>query len=152
MEELYEYRRRLIERFRTVAEDLAAVLETSHPADLNTSREGVVSKPEATIAHLFVVESSIFIPYLHKILDEELPCLEDTQSVQDALKESELSTAPLTVLEKFQQLHTQQVNLLLGLPLESWSRCGRHGTYGVRTFQWWVEHCLAHAEAHLRPG
>lgn len=152
MEELYEYRRRLIDRYRAVADDLAKTLESRLQVGLNTSQEDAESSPKAVIAHLYFVERGIFFPFLQKIMDEELPCLYITQSLYEAQEDSEQSAAPHAVLEKFQQLRTQQVGLLLNLPSEVWNRCARHNTYGVRTFQWWVEQSLAHVEGHLRRG
>jgi len=150
MEELYEYRRRLIERYRAVADNLVAAIEKKHSDDFYTRLDDTGSSPQKIATHLLEVETRLFFPYLLRILNEEQPNLEYSQSVDEVQEELKGRVTPVAILEKYQQLRAQEGQILESLSLESWSRCVRHDTFGVRTLQWWVEHSLVHAEEHLR--
>lgn len=136
MEELYEYRRGLIDRYHAAASDLVSVFQANRLADRSTEPEDGELSPETIITHLLKVEESIFLPYLMKILEEDLPCLEHAQASHENLDVVERNATPVMLLKKFQHLRDQQVKLLLNLPQETWSRSGWHSVYGVRTLQW----------------
>jgi len=143
MEELFAYRRKLLERFVGIEDDLAALAG-------QISAQCSTSSLLRVVAHLLEVEERVFLPVLQRILHEEQPFLhfpEASPGVQEDLAGEK--TLP-ELLKAYALLRKQAWQLLEELPAEAWGRTGRHPVFGLRTLQWWVEQDLKHIEEHLK--
>jgi len=149
MEELNEYRKRLVKRYADIAKDFEALI-TQIPIDDDSKPydQGGFSL-HRVIAHLRDVEKQVFLPYFERIWNEDFPSL---TNYAVSIRESERHNAaePFeTIMEEYEQLRARELNLLGKMPTHAWNRTGRHPRLGVRTLQWFVERSLAHAEYHL---
>jgi hypothetical protein len=150
MDELNEYRKRLVKRYADIATDFEALITQIPLDDGNKPNDQSGLNLHRVIAHLRDVEKQVFLPYFERIWNEDFPSLaNDTVS----FKESERHNAaePFeTIMDEYGELRARALNLLRKMPTHAWNRTGRHPRLGVRTLQWFVERSLAHAEYHLR--
>ena len=143
MEELYAYRRKLLERYVAVGGELAARLG-------QITAEEPTSSLSRVVAHLLEVEERVFLPVMQRILHEEEPLLHYPQVPLDAREELRGEATLSELLEAYALLREKAVRLLEQQPAENWGRGGRHPVFGLRTLQWWVEQDLKHIEEHLK--
>jgi hypothetical protein len=149
MEELYDYRQRMLERYAAIPDDFASRL-------VGLSQEACYLRLEPggwnvhqVMAHVRDAEARAFLPRLERILNEDGPFLINFD--QDAWMEAHYRVAePLeTILADFRDLRDRELDRLRKMSNDDWNRVGRHSSLGVRTLQWWVERNLAHNEEHL---
>jgi hypothetical protein len=149
MDELYDYRQRLLERYAAIPGEFASRLASlSQEARYRPLEPGGLNLHQV-IAHLRDVEAQAFLPRLERILSEEVPLLSNFN--QDAwMKSYYRAGEPLeAILAEFKGLRSRECGRLKNMPQNGWNRVGRHPVWGVRTLQWWVERSLAHNEEHL---
>jgi hypothetical protein len=150
MEELFEYRRRLLEHFSAVATDFERRLVGLSPAQLHEPWNHSGKSRHWLMAHLRATEENLFMVSLQRILSETQPVLDDF----DRLAWMRLNYHPQEsigeLLSGFAYTRQQELDCLQNLPPDGWNRIGRHPIWGNRTLQWWVEKSQAHAVSHLR--
>ena len=150
MEELLEYRQRLLERYADSVDELALLL-SRFPAE---RRDTLLDQNDHTliqvVTHLRDTEAQIFLPRLERILLEDPSQPGDL--AQGVLSERTARIGGLLgdVLKDYARLRSRELALLRDIPEKAWSREARHPVWGMRTLQWWVEHSLAHAGEHIR--
>ena len=151
MEELNDYRKRLLKRYADIATDLEVHITQIPLDDGNKPDDRRDSSLHSVISHLRDVEKQVFLPYFERIWNEDFPSLaNDGVSIRE--REIHKPAEPFeTILEEYGELRARELNLLEKMPTHAWNRTGRHPRLGVRTLQWFVEWSLAHAEYHLHP-
>ena len=149
MEELNEYRKRLLKRYADIATDFEALITQISLDDGNKPDDQRGLSLHRVIAHLRDVEKQVFLPYFERIWNEDSPSLaNDGVSVMESERHN--AAEPFaTIMEEYGELRARKLNLLEKMPTHVWNRTGRHPRLGVRTLQWFVEQSLAHAEYHL---
>jgi hypothetical protein len=147
MEELIEYRQRMLKKMADAGGQLQAVVLTTGdpykpllPGSWNTHQ---------VIAHMRDVNQEVYLPRLERIVAEDSPIFDDFDT-------EGWMTAHYQAREPIQQLVTgfaekcrTSVEWLAGLPVEAWNRPGSHPLIGKHTLQWWVERTLTHITEHL---
>ena len=149
MEELNDYRKRLLKRYTDIVTDFEVLITQMSLDDGNKPDDQRDLSLHKVISHLRDVEKKVFLPYFERILNEEFPSLANDGVM---IKERELHNAAIpfeTIMEEYWELRARELNLLEKMPNHAWNRTGRHPRLGVRTLQWFVERSLAHAEYHL---
>jgi hypothetical protein len=150
MEQLYDYRERLLERFKTVPEELERALRNIPPQDWHSPLEPGTWTPHQILAHLRDANAHEFFPCFQSILDQETPSI-DCFDREAWMAANYYPDEPLEAIwGELQSMHTRQFERLSEISSAGWSRRGRHPIWGTRTLQWWVEQGLAHVEEHLK--
>jgi hypothetical protein len=149
MEELNEYRKRLVKRYADIAKDFEALITQISIDDGNKPDDQRRLSLHRVIAHLRDVEKQVFLPCFERIWSEGFPSQEN-DGVSSKESEHYNAAEPFEIImEEYGELRTRELNLLEMMPTHAWNRTGRHPRSGVRTLQWFVERNLAHAEYHL---
>ena len=149
MEELYAYRKNLLEKLGSVVAELQQAAAAIPPEAWHTPPAPGKPTPHYTLAHLRALESQAIAVRLRRTLDEAepyLPLFDDEGWMALHYDPSELAPA---ILEDYARLRGEELSWLEGLPAEAWNRTARHPWWGVRALQWWVEQCLLTARQHV---
>ncbi|MFN2215798.1 MAG: DinB family protein [Anaerolineales bacterium] len=147
MEELLEYRLRMINRFAEAPGliDQALAKLPDHKKPLEEGGWNV----HQILVHMRDVNKQVYLPRLQRIMNEEDPKFQnfdgdvwmevhyDPQEPFDSIL-NELKDQCLSTNEWLKQLNSP-----------SWNRNGTHPTIGTHTLQWWVERVLAHLDEHI---
>ena len=150
MEQLLEYRQRLLERFEAVSEQMERLLKDEPAQDWHTPLDPESWTPHQILAHVRDAEMHEFFPCIQSILDQETP-LSDCFDREAWMSSSYRPDEPLEAIRNdLQGLNARKLERLRDLPSAGWSRTGRHPTWGLRSLQWWVEQSLSHTEEHLK--
>jgi hypothetical protein len=146
MDQLYEYRGHLLDRYNGAAREFrqAALSHASHPRG-----EGEWSVHQLA-AHTRDVQELVYGARIRRTLEEENPLFENFDGdvwMANHYKPDE----PLeTILDSLVKAVDGMVTQLRGIASAAWTRPSRHATYGADfTLQTWVERGLAHIEEHL---
>ncbi len=149
MEQLLEYRQRLLSSLRSSAEDLIAILAKIPDDQYSVPVEADGWSAHQIVTHLRDKEAQAYLPRMRQILFDSSPCLESF-SGEDWMKAHYRAGEPVQdILLEYQGLRNQELDLLENLPGPGWSRMGRHPAWGVRTLQWWAEQSLSHTRTHI---
>jgi hypothetical protein len=140
LDELNEYRRRLLERMEAVG---AAVL--AHAGERAAASPGEAA---AWLGHLAALQDGLFLPVFRQFLAGEQALEGDTTPPAEPPAAADFPR----LRGQFARDWVEMQALLRPLPARAWSRSGRHPRAGVRTLQWWLERCLAHAARHVDQG
>jgi hypothetical protein len=149
VEELFEYRRNLVEKLADISQEIRGALADLPAHNLHTPRVKGELSPHQLFSHLRRVESAIFAPRIRRILEEDQPELElfDDES---RIGESYNPAEPLEdILRDYERARDLEIALILQMPISAWNRTARHPWFGVRTLQWWVEVCLTYSLERL---
>jgi hypothetical protein len=103
------------------------------------------------VTHLLDTETRFYVPFFERIQAEDFPCLSglDDPSTGTGGRTTAGQTL-LASLAEYRNLRQHTAGRLEALPPQVWNRLGRHPWWGVRTLQWWVEQCQAHARRHFQ--
>lgn len=147
LEQLYDYRRRLMERFSAIGTEYAKTVAALPAPAPHRSMDAPFRPVRKILAHTHDLEARLFWPSMQQILTSEEPFLDLPYEQAHA---PHPDRQPIdTLLAEFLALRAQELSRLLALEDEDWRRTGRHLTWGMRSLQWWAELSLAHAEDHL---
>lgn len=147
MEELLEYRQRMIKKIAKTSEfvEAATLRIKDHSQALETDGWNL----HQVIAHMRDVNQHVYLLRLHRIIDEENPMFEDFDG-EAWMAENYQPREPIhKLVSEFKEQCNSSANWLKNLPVEAWNRPGRHPYFGEHTLQWWTERTLAHIEEHL---
>lgn len=150
MEEFYDYRRGMLERFAGVGEDLAKILAKISQDDSQVSLEPDAWTIHQYMANLRDLEEQAFLPSIERILEEETPLLEHFDDARWIAAHYQFDEPLESLLESYRDARSKELDCIKDMPQCGWNRIGRHPLWGLRTLQWWVEHSLAHSERCLR--
>lgn len=149
MEQLLEYRQRLLDRYEAAAREFREAVETA--ADPTVPREAGGWSVHQLAAHTRDVEKLVYGLRVRRTLEEDDPLFENFDG--DAyMAEHYRADEPLaSILDELADSVRGNAARLRGLPPEAWTRTSRHAAYGGGfTVQTWVERALAHIEEHLK--
>ena len=149
MNELLEYRRRLLDRYEAAAREFRAAVEAV--ADPMAPLEAGGWNVHQLAVHTRDVEKLVYGLRVRRSLEEDNPLFENFDG--DAWMAAHYNPAePLaSILDELAGSVVDAVARLRALPQEAWSRPSRHATYGSNfTTQTWVERSLTHIEEHLK--
>lgn len=148
MEELFEYRDRMLTRLAESGKMLETAL--GQIKDVTTPLEPGGWNAHQVITHMRDVNQQVYIPRLHRIIDEENPLFENFDGEAWMAQHYQAQEAVPDITTQFGSQCLACATWLRGLPAEAWNRPGKHPTIGVHSLQWWVERLLAHVTDHLK--
>jgi hypothetical protein len=149
MEELLEYRNRLIGRFAGQAEDLRLAIERFSQEALHSPLEPGGWTPHQVLAHVRDVETQAFRPRMLRILEQDHPTLEYFDEQAWMSEHYDAGEPIAALLAAFGKARESNPVLVKELPSQAWNRMAFHPHWGHRTLQWWVEYAVAHTDEHL---
>lgn len=147
MEELLEYRQRLIKKIATAPLRIETALIQIKDASRPLENGGW--NLHQVVAHMRDVNQHVYLPRLHRIMDEENPLFENFDGEAWMAKNYQPQESIQKVATEFKEQCQSSADWLNGLPLEAWNRAGQHPYFGKHSLQWWVERTLAHINEHL---
>jgi hypothetical protein len=147
MEELLEYRQRMVNKFAESGKLLETALLLIN--DPTQPLEPGGWNPHQVVAHMRDVNRQVYIPRLHRIVEEENPLFEDFDGETWMTLHYQPREAMQELITEFGEQCLTNATWLRSLPIETWNRSGKHPTIGVHSLQWWVERLLAHISDHL---
>jgi hypothetical protein len=149
LNELDEYRQKLLDRYAQVADDLAGFLDAFPEERLDQPLTPDGWSVHRILAHVRDMEAAAFLPRLELLLKDEQPYLERYDEREWLRENDPPSESAREIVESYHCLRKRELSWLNEMEPEGWSRAGRHPTWGQRTLQWWVERSLLHALGHL---
>jgi DinB superfamily len=149
MEQLLEYRQRLLNRYEDAARQFCEAVETATSPD--RPREADAWDVHQIAAHTRDTEKLVYGLRVRRTLEEDDPLFENFDG-QAWMDEHYRADEPLaSILDELADSVRTNIARLRSLPPEAWTRPSRHETYGGEfTIQTWVERGLAHIEEHLK--
>ncbi len=149
LEQLLDYRRRLIERLAQQPAEFEAALAALGAAHWHQGRDPQGRSPHRIVTHVRDLERLAFLPRLRRIVAEDHPVLDAYASHHWSESQYRADVPMPQLLADWAQARAELVSLLRPLPAAAWSRTGFHPPSGSRTLQWWAERALSHARDHL---
>ncbi|MBI3760311.1 MAG: DinB family protein [Chloroflexi bacterium] len=149
MEQLLDYRARLLKRFESLPADFAQVIAAIPEAEWHRGRAPDGRTVHALMAHVRDLETLAFLPRLRRILTEEDPALEAFPSHRWSESGYDAGEPMDNLLADYARACEETLQLIRNLDSAGWSRAGFHAPNGQRTAQWWVERALTHGIGHL---
>jgi hypothetical protein len=149
MEELYAYRRKMVEQARSQPIRLRAGVGQIDPGEMLTPLEDAGWSAHQVLVHMRDVEQHAFLPRVEDILQHDQPDLkyfDEEAWMEEHYDEQEPVEA---ILAGFERARTQLLDAVDASDPQGWSREGRHPTQGLRSAQWWFEYAMRHTEEHL---
>ncbi|GER78472.1 MAG: DinB family protein [Anaerolineales bacterium] len=149
MEQLLEYRQKLLDRYEAAAREFREAVEAAPQPDI--PREAGGWNVRQIAAHTRDVEKFVYGARVRRTLEEDDPLFENFDG-ETYMTEHYRADEPLaSILDELAASVRDNAARLRTLPPEAWTRPGRHATYGGGfTIQAWVERALAHIEEHLK--
>lgn len=147
MEELLEYRQRMLNKLGESGRFLeSALLKINDPTQpLETGGWNA----HQVVTHMRDVNLQVYVPRLHRIVEEENPLFEDFDGEAWMNLHYQPREPMQGLITEFGEQCQSTATWLRNLPNETWNRTGKHPTIGVHSLQWWVERLLAHISNHL---
>ncbi len=145
MEQLYDYRARLLVRLEAIADEIASAIAAIPQSRWHEPMTPEGRSPHTILSSLRGLERYVYSLRLRRILAEDSPRL---AAFTPDPPDPALTMADL--LAEYKTLRQAELELLRHLPSAGWARAGRHPLFGVRTVLWWAERTLEHSKRHLR--
>ena len=148
MNQLLEYRSKLIDRLEAAAEEFcAACLAVGDP--FKAVDEGGWNTHQLA-AHTRDVGKVVYGMRMRRTVDEDEPEFQNFDADEWMASNYHADEPLASILDDLSASVKETASMLRGLPREAWNRESRHETYGGGfTLQAWVERGLAHIEEHL---
>ncbi|MFC2063955.1 DinB family protein [Chloroflexota bacterium] len=146
MEELIEYRKRMIGRFAEAHEKISQAMSRFPDPNVRLEKEGW--NIHQIIAHIRDVNREVYLPRLRRIMAEEDPVFENFDGEDWMLNHYDPRESLDAIMAEFGEQCQTTADWLMELAPKSWNRSGSHPTIGTHTLQWWVERTLAHIIEH----
>ena len=149
MEQLYDYRKALLERFEQQPAEFARVLAGLPEAEWGLRRDRAGRSVHALMAHVRDLEVLAYLQRLRQIIEHDNPTLEPDgfQHWDEARYAADESME--SILTAWSQARAEAAQRLRESDPGGWARTGFYPPVGRRTLQWWAEKALAHARGHL---
>lgn len=149
MEQLLEYRQRLLARYETAAHEFRETVKKAINSNQPPEADGWSVHQIA--AHARDVEKMVYGWRVRQTLEEENPLFENFDGEAWMAEHYQADEPMVTILNELVDSVQETTARLRGVAPEAWTRPSRHATYGDSfTAQTWVERGLAHIEEHLR--
>jgi hypothetical protein len=147
MEELTEYRQKLIGKFAQAPVLIEQVIKKIK--DPNQPLEEGGWNVHQIITHMRDVNKQVYLPRLQRIMNEEDPLFENFDGDAWMIKHYDPKEHLESVLLELYEQCRSTADWLTQLSPPSWIRNGIHPAIGNHTMQWWVERTLAHVSEHV---
>jgi len=148
MEELMEYRQRFLDTLAAAPGGLRAA--SAAIADAHKPLEEGGWNLHQIVFHLRDVNAQVYLPRLHRIVDENDPVFENFDGEAWMAAHYDANAPLSAMLDEFSAQCADAAAWLRRLPAETWNRPGTHPAFGTHTLQWWAERALAHIAEHLQ--
>ena len=149
MEQLLEYRQRLLARYEEAARELRGALESA--ASPKVTRAADEWNVHQIAVHARDAEKLVYGLRIRHILEEDDPLFANFDGDAWMTEHYDPNEPLASVLDELLDSVRTTIARLKELPSEAWARTSRHETYGAGfTTQIWVERGLAHLEEHLK--
>ena len=147
MEELLEYRQRMVKKIAKAPEmiEVAILQIKDHTQPLENDGWNL----HQLVAHMRDVNKHVYLPRLHRIIDEENPMFENFDGEAWMAEHYQPGEPIQEMASEFKEQCQSSAEFLKDLPQEAWNRPGQHPSFGKHSMQWWVERTLAHISEHL---
>ena len=147
MEQLNEYRTRLLDRLEKSARDFRSAVQSAQEARPVHAEEWSAHQ---IAVHTRDVEQMVYGARIRRSIAEENPLFENFDGDAWMAEHYDANEPLASILDGLVDSVLQTVAILRALPPEAWTRPSRHETYGAGfSTQTWVERSLAHIEEHL---
>jgi hypothetical protein len=147
MEELLDYRQRMLDKLVGVSGRVEQVIVEMD--NFFQPFEGGTWSLHQILAHMRDVNLQVYLPRLHRILDEDKPVFENFDGEAWMAKYYQREESMEKISRELGDGCTLTATWLRNLPNHAWNRPGKHPTLGEHSLQWWVEQTLSHLEEHL---
>ena len=148
MEQLAEYRTRLLDRLEESAREFRAAVQSAKDAKLVHAEEWSAHQ---IAVHTRDVEKMVYGARIRRSIAEDNPTFENFDGDTWMSEHYDANEPLASILDELVDSVSQTVAALRTLPPETWMRPSRHETYGGGfTTQTWVERSLAHIEEHVK--
>lgn len=147
MEELLEYRLRMIKQIGKAADKIDPALQRN--PDQSQPLESGGWNLHQVITHMRDVNKQVYLPRLKRIIAEDNPMFENFDGDAWMAEHYQAEESLQEVVSEFKEQCRTTTDWLIDLPKEAWNRPGTHPTLGKHSLQWWVERTLAHISEHL---
>lgn len=149
MEQLLEYRQRLLDRYEEVTRQFCEAAQAA--AGQTVPKEAAGWNVHQIAAHTRDVEKMVYGLRVRRTLEEENPLFENFDGDAYMAKHYRADEPLASILTELADTVRTNIARLRTLPSEAWARPSRHETYGGGfTLQTWVERGLAHIEEHWK--
>jgi hypothetical protein len=139
MEELIAYRHELLSALGRDVEQLTTLVSTLVEDDGYRPSDSIADVAHYTLFHLRALETQEFALLLRRILEEEMPRLASFDDAAWIASHYTVEEPVQTIIQDMVKILSEEIEMLEGLPAQSWSRFARHPRWGVHTLLWWVE-------------
>jgi len=147
MNELLEYRDKMLRRFGEAAQEFRAACEAFHDPFKRIDDEWTLHQ---IASHTRDVDKLIYGARIRRTIAEDNPEFVSFDADEWMSKNYNRNESLAEVLDEFTVNVKEICETLSNQPQEVWSRESRHETMGEGlTLQLWVERSLAHIEEHL---
>ena len=150
MEQLYEYRARLLDRLESIPGEIAQAARAIPSEKIHRPTQSGKMSPHQIVARLRNMEKHAYSARLQKLITEELPAMKTFPIDQWEAEHYDPSESVESILDDYATIRQTELHLLRALSPQDWNRSGRHNTFGLRTVQWWAERSLEYATIQLR--
>jgi hypothetical protein len=150
MEQLYDYRARLLDRLESIPDEIAQTVRAVSSEKIHRPTQSGKMSPHQIVARLRNMEKHAYSARLQKIIAEESPSMETFPIDRWEAEHYDPSESIESILSEYVAIRQNELLLLRALSPHDWNRGGRHNTFGLRTVQWWAERCLEYASIQLR--
>lgn len=148
MQQLLEYRARLLERISAAAQEFRRACEVAQNP-MAPLEEGGWSVHQLAV-HTRDVQKQVYGMRLRRTVEEQNPEFQNFDADEWMAGHYDANEPIAAVLDELSASVAEQVEWLRRLPPEAWSRESRHAVMGGGfTTQTWAERALAHIEEHL---
>ena len=147
MEEILEYRVRMVKQFGNAADKIEAALQRN--PDPSQPLESGGWNLHQVITHMRDVNKQVYLPRLKRIIAEENPMFENFDGDAWMAAHYQAEEPLQEIVSEFKEQCRSTTDWLTAHPIEAWNRPGTHPTLGKHSLQWWVERTLAHINEHL---
>jgi hypothetical protein len=150
MDELRDYRARLLERLQAQPHELAEAVARVPAGEWHTRRDASGVSLHQQVSHLRDLEARAFLPRFRLVATEDNPALEPYTSHRWTDADYRPDEPLEDMLSDFARAREEALAVMRGLTPEDWTRPGFHPPSGQRTAQWWAERMYGHAHEHLQ--
>ncbi|MEZ4522644.1 MAG: DinB family protein [Thermomicrobiales bacterium] len=91
----------------------------------------------------------LFLGRLHQMIEDDNPRFERVEDSLWPIERDYVNRDPLLMLQEFDELRKQAVQVLLDLPISDWERLGRHPSHGQLTVRRYVERVVERDEEYI---
>jgi len=149
MDQLYDYRARLIDRLESIPDEIAQIVRAISSEKIHQPIQTGKPSPHKIVARLRNMEKYAYSARLQKIIAEESPTMETFPIEQWEAEHYDAAESMGAILDEYVAIRKNELGLLRALSPLDWNRSGRHNAFGLRTVQWWAERGLEYATIQL---